>query len=138
MTHHRFFNLLALCASIIATDIFAENSWDGHWFTKQCKEPNLPCILLLQGYNAGYLSGVHHGVYAGFKELESAEWAESDENKKLRHKVVNDWAWCIPGDVKPQQLVTIIVEWYEDNPDKLDLIIPDVAPVALSKALPCK
>ncbi len=129
-----------LTLSIVLTcwNAQAENAWDGHWFIKQCSEPNLPCLLLMQGYNAGYLSGVHHGVYAGFKELKSAEWAESEKSKKLRHKVVNSWAWCIPKNTEPQRLITVIVKWYKDNPDKLDLKIPDAAPVALAKAMPCQ
>lgn len=138
MISARFKCFVVLCLLVTATHVHAQNSWDGHWFVKQCREPNLPCLLLIQGYNAGYLSGVHHGVYAGFKELHSAEWAESEKNKKLRHEVVNNWAWCIPDDAAPQHLVTVIVDWYENNPDKLDLKIPDVAPVALSKAMPCQ
>ena len=97
------------------------------------------CTALLDGFLAGYTTGVQKGIRATFThDALVLQTTDGNEDTYARYRRVADRAVCLPETLDGVSALGVFGAYLKANPDTAQEPFGDVMEVALDAAFPCK
>jgi len=126
-----------ICINILTTILLcfvtfkaSADKIDGNFLLKSCKES----IAIFEGVtlssNQAYLAGFCSGKISGFRN--SGMYARGFTDGEIEKL----W-FCIPPEIKAEQMTRIVIKHLQDNPETLHKSAPELLLSLFIKAFPC-